>query len=268
MEIDFLLPASLFLIITLAILFCEKIEKRMRIILEDKKLSIREIILMIASMGVMVAVVALMPSYAIQILFIAAYSYLLLIFTYVLSGKWLLAVFPPIVFVSIYFLTRDISVMNIFAALFAIMIITYLNSLFSWRITWAFAMLLTVMDVIQVFWTGYMGEAARKMMSLYLPVVITFPTYPSFRFTALGLGDVFLSGLLSAQTASKYGRKAGFLIAAVISIIFFAFEIFMLNTDIGIINFPATVIVLSGWLLGMGFIFLKRKRSTLLRGAT
>jgi len=264
MEIDFLIPSSVFTIVALSILFYEKIRDRMKTVLEDKKLSMREVVFMVFSMGAMVTIIALMPNYAIQILFIAAYSYMLLIFTYIILRKWFLALLPPIIFIASYLLVKNIFLMNIFAALFTIMVIAYLNSLFSWKVTVVFALLLMIMDIIQVFWTGYMVEAANKMISLQLPIALILPTYPSYRLTALGLGDIFLSGLLSAQTASKYGREKGLITAATISIALFIFEILMLNMKIGVQGFPATMIVLLGWLLGMGFIFIKEKHDILL----
>ncbi len=258
MEIDFLLPLSVFIIITLSILLYEKVQEKMKIILEDRKLGMREIILMVISMGVMITIVALMPNYAIQILFITVYSYVLLMFTYVALRRWLLAFLPPIIFVAVYLLIKNFFVMNIFAALLAIIIIIYMNSLFSWKITMIFTVLLVVMDVIQVFWTGHMIEAANKMIGLQLPIALILPTYPSYKFTALGLGDIFLSGLLSTQTASKYGRKRGLITAATTSITIFIFEILMLNMEIGAQGFPATIIVFLGWLLGMGVSSLRR----------
>ncbi|MCX8170778.1 MAG: hypothetical protein N3E47_02220 [Candidatus Bathyarchaeota archaeon] len=262
MRVDFLLPLILFSIIAASLLLYRKVEVKVRGILEDKKLRAREVILMVASMGVIVTLIALMPSYLIQILFLFAYFYMLLIFSYLILNKWFLAVFPPAAFTAAYlstiylvpenFLITLIS-MNIFAAFFAIMIITYMNFLFTWKITLIFASLLTVMDFIQVFWTGHMVEAAYKMEALKLPVTI------SSHLARLGLGDVFLSGLLSAQTATKYGFKTGLITAATISVSLFIFEILILNSLVDYSVFPATIIVLLGWLLGAGFQIIKRK---------
>ncbi|MEM2701573.1 MAG: hypothetical protein QXR45_00200 [Candidatus Bathyarchaeia archaeon] len=267
MKVDFLLPISLFLIVVLSILSHKRVENKIRMILEDKKIGIREIILMVMSMGIMVTIIAFIPTYAIQILFIAFYSYLLLVFTYVILGKLFLAItssaFFIIAYLVSYFIVDNILIVNIFmsvfSAIFAVMIITYLNSLFSLKITLIFAALLTVMDVIQVFWTGHMVEAATKMILLHIPVALVLPTYPSIGFSVLGLGDIFLSGLLSTQVASKYSRKTGFLTAATISIAFFIFEIFMLNTGTGARGFPATIVVLMGWLMGMGIHALQKR---------
>lgn len=269
MKIDISLPLSLFLIVALSLLLNEKIGRRVRGILGDKKLGGREIILMVISMGAMVSLIVLMPSYAIQILFIAAYSYMLLIFTYLLLKKLLLAIIPPAAFIIAYFtvytLIEDVyianTIMSIFAALFAIMIITYLNALFSWRIAILFATLLTVMDVIQVFLTAHMTEAAVKMIALRLPVAIILPTFPTLGYImSLGLGDIFLSGILSAQAANKYGRKTGLLTAASISAALFIFEILVFNLKLGFEGgFPATIIVLLGCFLGLGISILQRR---------
>lgn len=271
MEVDLLLPLSVFAIITLSILFYERIQGKMKTLLEDRKFSLREVIFMVISMGVMVTVIALVPNYAVQILFIIVYSYTLLAFTYIVVGKWFLAFLPPIIFISTYLLTylfiKDFLViiifMNIFTALFAIIVIVYLNFLFSWKITMIFGVLIMVMDIVQVFWTEHMIEAAYKMIGLQLPIALILPSFPSHEYRALGLGDIFLSGLLSAQTASKYGQKKGLITAATMSITFFIFEILMLNMKIGIQGFPATIIVLLGWLLGMGLIFLERTCASL-----
>jgi len=65
----------------------------------------------------------------------------------------------------------------------------------------------------------------------------------------LGLGDIFLAGLLAVQTAVKYDRKAGILVAGWISIAMLIFEIALFN--IGFAKFfPATVVVVAGWLMG------------------
>lgn len=260
MSIDFLLPLILFSIVTVSLLVYRRFERRVRGILEDKKLKAHEVILIAVSMGIFVTLVALMPSYLIQMLFLFAYFYMLLVFSYLILNKWFLAIFPPITFLAAYlsmiYLMPENSLaafisMNLFAALFAIMAITYMNSLFSWKITVIFAALLTIMDFIQVFWTGHMVEAAYKMEALRLPVTI------SSHLAKLGLGDVFLSGLLSTQTAAKYGLRTGLVTAVAISVSLFIFEILVLNSLIDYSVFPATIIVLLGWLLGVGFQLLK-----------
>lgn len=259
MEIDFLLPLSVFLIVSSSIFLHERFEKKMRSVFEGKKLGMREAVFMVLLMGVMVTLVTFIPGYAIQILFISAYTYMLLVFTYIVLGKWLLAIFPPAIFLATYLLVENIYVINVFAAIFSIMIIIYLSPLFPWKITLAFAALLTLMDVIQVFGTGHMVESASKMIGLRLPVALILPTYPSRKLAAIGVGDIFLSGLLSIQAASKYKRKFGLISAAAISLMLFIFEFLALNLPLKIAGFPATLIVLLGWLSAIAPSILRRK---------
>lgn len=259
MEIDLLLPSSLFAIITLSLLLYKKIGDRVKDFLKDRKISIREAVIMVIIMGGAVTAISLMPINAIQILFIAALSYTLMIFTYLVLRRIFSAVIPPIIFILIYLLAGDILVTNIFTGVFAIIAITLLASLFSLRTILAFAGLLAVMDFIQVFITGHMVEAATKIVSLRLPVLLSLQAYPSTKFyVSLGLGDIFLSGLLSIQTASKYNFKAGFISAITISIAFLVFEALIFNFRFNVRGFPATFIVLLGWLLGIGFYLLKK----------
>jgi hypothetical protein len=259
MRIDVSLPLSLFLILTLSLLLSGKIKRKVEAILGGKKLSVREIFFTVIFMGIMVSLIVLMPNYAIQILFIAAYSYMLLIFMYLLSNKMFLAFIPPAIFIVTYLMVYMLMgesptanvIMSVFASIFAIMIIAYLNSLFSWKIAILFAALLTAMDIIQVFITAHMVEAANKMVTLRLPIAIFLPTFPSVGYAVLGLGDIFLSGILSIQAANKYGWKTGFLVIASISVSLFIFEVIIFNLELNLNGFPATIIVLLGCLLGL-----------------
>lgn len=180
-------------------------------------------------------------------------------FTFVALKKWYIAVVLPLLFILAYFLYWTLYMLNLFAVIFAIIITIYLGTLFSWRTTWIFAILLTIIDVIQVLAKGYMGELARKTLALSLPVLAVLPTFPAKGMMVLGLGDIFLSGLLSLQTVLKRGRGIGILTVATISIAIFVFEILLFN---GVYTgyFPATVVVMLGWFAGVGtsrVIYLK-----------
>jgi len=235
---------------------------------------------MALAMGFMVTVIAFLPSQAVQILYISVYSFAMFSFAFIALKKWYTAVVLPLLFILAYFLYWTLYMLNLFAVIFAIIITVYLGTLFSWRTTWIFAILLTIIDVIQVLvtgfmgelarktlWifailltiidviqvlvTGFMGELARKTLALSLPVLVVLPTFPARGMMVLGLGDIFLSGLLSLQTMLKRGRGIGILTAATISIAMFVFEILLFN---GVYTgyFPATVVVMSGWFAGIG----------------
>jgi len=249
MQLDIILPIVIFTIATASVILYQRFEKVIASLFEEKKFTTRDAVLMVVSMGVMVTVIVFIPSQALQIIFIAAYSYMLFTFTYLALKKWFFALLPPAAFVVSYFWFWNLFVFNLFVVVFAILITVYLSSLFSWKTVGIFAALLTVMDVIQVFMTGHMGESATKMIQLKLPVLIMLPTYPAGMLIGLGLGDIFLAGLLAVQTAVKYDRKAGILVAGWISIAMLIFEIALFN--IGFAKFfPATVVVVAGWLMG------------------
>ncbi|MFQ5836795.1 MAG: hypothetical protein ACE5HG_02965, partial [Candidatus Bathyarchaeia archaeon] len=114
---------------------------------------------------------------------------------------------------------------------------------------------ITIIDVIQVLVTGQMVESGRILLELRLPVMIILPTFPYMGgLFALGLGDFFLSGLLSIQTAKKYGRKLGLASALAIAVVFLVFQTVLLNFNVQ--AFPATVIVISGWLIALAAQYL------------
>jgi len=209
--------------------------------------------MMVVVMGIMVTIMAFVPQEAIQVLVLAGFSFLLFIIVYILLDRWYLAALPPIGFVWLYLQWWNLIFLNIFAITFAVLISFYMARLFSWKAVTVFAALLTIMDVIQVFGTGYMGTSAEKMIQLRLPTLILVPTFPSkiSGYVGLGLGDLFLAGLLSIQAALKYGRRTGILSAGTIGITFFIFEIVLLNYPSGR-YFPATVIIAGGWLSGLG----------------
>ncbi|HIE18363.1 TPA: hypothetical protein EYP75_01415 [Candidatus Bathyarchaeota archaeon] len=252
---DVLLPSVLFLVITGSIFLQRKLEDTIFSLLEERKLNVREAALTVAWMGAAVTAVVFIPGEAIQILFLAAYSYMLFYFTYMALKRWYIAVFPPILFLSSYFFYWNLIVFNVFVVIFSMIITVYVSGLFSWRTVWIFAALLTVMDVIQVFFTGFMGQSATKMIELKLPVLLMLPTYPPGLIVGLGLGDLFLAGLLSIQTAAKRGLKAGVLTAATNSLAMFIFEVALLNTMLARF-FPATLVVIAGSIMGLGTTYL------------
>ena len=259
MYFDVLLPSVLFIIIVLSIFLQRRLEKRMTILVEEARISLWEAFLIVAFMGVAVTAIVFIPEMAVQIIFLTAYSYVLFFFVYVAYKRWYLAIIPPIIFVYSYLNYWNLIVSNIFAVIFCIIITVYASGLFSWRTVWIFAILLTVMDVIQVFFTGFMGQSAVKMMRLKLPVMLLLPTYPHGLPIGLGLGDIFLASLLSIQMASKYGVKAGILTAATNSLAMFIFEVALLNIMFARF-FPATLVVIAGSALGLWTTCMMRRQ--------
>jgi len=259
MIFDVSLPLTVFLITAAVLFLYTKLGQKVKSLLGGKELTTRHTVLLVAAMGVMITVlgwtIIQIPDLAIMVLFLYAYSMMLFLFTYLVVPKWYLAVLTPALFVALFILFRDTYVwtpylMNLFAIIFAICISVYMGGLFSWKTTALFVVLLTLMDIVQVLITGFMIGASEKMITLRLPVMIIVPTFPSEGHIMLGLGDIFLSGLLSIQTMQKYGKKFGLVSVGAIVIVFLLLENLLINLNIT--AFPATVFVISGWLTAVG----------------
>jgi presenilin-like A22 family membrane protease len=262
MMFDVVLPTVLFLV-TVAILYIySKYEMPVESLFEERKLDYRYAVIMVVATGIMASALLLIPDKAVMIFFISAYSSLLFLFTYLVAPKWYLAFLPPALFIIIYFSPYWMFeafgvywIFNAFGIVFAILVAVLLGSLFEWKTTTIFVVLITIMDIVQVLVTRHMVESGERMvLELQLPVMIILPTFPSVGGTALGLGDFFLSGLLSIQTAQKYGRKLGFASALAIAVVFLVFQTVLLSFNVQ--AFPGTVFIISGWLITLAAQYL------------
>lgn len=272
MKFDVSLPLILFLITAAVLFLYTKFGKKVKSLLGGKEFTTRHTILLVVAMGAMITVlgwtIIQIPDIAIMVLFLYAYSMMLFLFTYLVVPKWYLAVLTPVLFIALFILFRDTYLwtpylMNLFAIIFAICISVYMGGLFSWKTTTLFVVLLTLMDIVQVLITGFMIGASEKMITLRLPVMIIVPTFPSRDISpsgliGLGLGDIFLTGLLCIQTMQKYGKKFGLVSVGTIAIIFLLLETILINYNVGF--FPATVFVISGWLTALGARYLHKSR--------
>jgi len=165
-----------------------------------------------------------------------------------------LAVLPPALFLLLYIVFRNTAVwspylLDVYAVTFAVLIIVYLASLFTWKTTLLFAGLLTAVDITLVFGTKTMGPAATSLLDLGLPILVVLPHIPIqgvITFGGLGLGDFFFAGILATQTYKKFGEKTAVICALAMSIslgIFYAIQLYY-----QIQFFPATVNIICGWL--------------------
>jgi hypothetical protein len=171
--------------------------------------------------------------------------------------RWYLAVLPPASFVCLYLFFSGTPLwfpylLDLFGTVFAVLIILYLGSLFTWKTSLIFVGLITVMDIILVLFTGSMVSAARHVSGLRLPILISVPTIPAVvtewgvLYMSLGLGDFFFAGLLAIQTLKKFGKDFAVLSVIIMSISFFIFEVLMLNYALR--AFPGTLMIVCGWL--------------------
>jgi hypothetical protein len=171
--------------------------------------------------------------------------------------RWYLAVLPPALFICLYiFFSRTPLwfpyLLDSYGIIFAVLIILYLGTLFTWKTSLIFVGLLTGMDIILVLFTGAMVSAASHVASLRLPVLISLPTVPAIAteqgtlFMGLGLGDFFFAGLLATQTFKKYGRRLAVLSVISMTVAFFVWEAFMLTYRLSAL--PGTLMIICGWL--------------------
>jgi len=190
------------------------------------------------------------------------------------KAKWYLSIQPPALFLLIFMFfnilhfegTLNIwfpALLDVFGATFAILIILYLSSLFSWKTVGIFAVMLTLLDVILVF-SGPMVAAAETFTGLGLPALIYLPNIPlvpvadpamyfnilGFAPRGLGLGDFFFTGILAIQTFNRFGKKYAY--ASIISMVlsFGIWEAFLpeITKFFDIDGFPATVCIITGWI--------------------
>jgi hypothetical protein len=204
--------------------------------------------------------------------------------------RWYVAVQPPALFVLLFVFFNIVYgggtliwypiLLDVFALTFAVLIILYLGSLFTWKTVFVFAVLLTVVDIILVLGTGTMVVAAQEFTGLGLPVLVYLPNIPliaaqegfqsffGFAPRGLGLGDFFFAGILALQTFKKFGKKTGYIAVMAMTISFAVFEAFIpeiaialepiLNRQIG--GFPGTLMIIVGWLPVVAWKILSERK--------
>ncbi len=255
MRFDVVLPSVLFTVSVASLLLYVRYERRIKVLFGGQRLRAREAVLMVLAMGLMITIIAFIPQQAIMVLFLFSYSTILYLFAYLTASKWYLAVLAPVLFIFLYVFYWNVYLSNFFAIVFAISISLYLGSSLTWKYIVIFVPLLTLLDLVQVWGTGFMGQAAEKLITLRLPAMISVTAFPSAMEVALGLGDLFLAGILAIQSAQKYGRKFGLLSIVAITAFFSLFWIIQINLEVRYL--PATVPITGGWLIA---ILLKQVR--------
>ncbi|HTY75396.1 MAG TPA: hypothetical protein VMD05_07515, partial [Candidatus Nanoarchaeia archaeon] len=100
-----------------------------------------------------------------------------------IKPRWYIGALSPILFLLLFAFFGNTFIwfpylLDVYGIIFAILIVLYLNSLFTWKTVFIFAALLTGMDIILVWVTGTMVQAAQQISGLGLPVLVAFPTLP------------------------------------------------------------------------------------------
>jgi len=203
--------------------------------------------------------------------------------------RWYVAVQPPALFVLLFVFFNVVYdgtpvwypvLLDIFALTFAVLIILYLGSLFTWKTVLVFAVLLTIVDIILVLGTGSMVVAAQQFTGLGLPVLVYLPNIPlieapqgflsffGFRPVGLGLGDFFFAGILALQTFKKFGKKTGYASVVAMTVSFAVFEAFLPEIasllepllQRSISGFPGTLMIILGWLPVVAWKILSKRK--------
>ena len=198
--------------------------------------------------------------------------------------RWYIAVQPPALFVLLFVFFNVVYngapvwapvLLDVFALTFAVLIILYLGSLFTWKTVLVFAVLLTVVDIILVLGTGTMVTAAQQFTGLGLPVLVHLPNVPlvfslegEVLFRGLGLGDFFFAGILALQTFKQFGKKTGYASVVAMTVSFAVFEAFLpeivnlleplLQREIA--GFPGTLMIILGWLPVVAWKMLSERK--------
>jgi len=173
------------------------------------------------------------------------------------TERWYFALLPPASFICLYLFFNETPLwfpylLDLFGIVFAVLIILYLGSLFTWKTSIIFVGLLTVMDTILVLFTGTMISATRHVSGLRLPILISVPTVPTISterglvYMSLGLGDFFFAGLIGVQTRRRFGENFACLSIVGMTLSFFIFEALMFNFKLMV--FPGTLMIICGWL--------------------
>ncbi|HSV50204.1 MAG TPA: hypothetical protein VLH35_07790 [Candidatus Acidoferrales bacterium] len=213
----------------------------------------------------------------------------------VVKQRWYVAAQPPALFVLLFVLFRIVYagqtmvwypvLLDIFGLTFAILIILYLSSMFSWKTVGIFAVLLTIIDMVLVF-GGPMTQAAGTFTDLGLPVLVYLPNVPlmvakegaldffGFGVRGLGLGDFFFAGILAIQTFKKFGKKTALTSVVAMVVAFGIWEAFLpeliaLLSPIfypiagkALSGFPGTLMIISGWIPIVAIkLFFNRKKA-------
>ena len=188
---------------------------------------------------------------------------------------WYVAALSPALFLLLFFFYNGTVIwfpylLDVYGIIFALLIVLYLGSLFKWKTVFIFAGFITAMDIILVWFTGTMVQAANAVSDLGLPVLVAFPTVPfifgegGILIMRLGLGDFFFAGILATQTLKKFGRKTAIASLITICISFALFELTLLNKELydalPVKALPATLPIILGWLPVIAWKILSERK--------
>ncbi len=112
------------------------------------------------------------------------------------------AVLFGLIYPILFFNYWNIYTFNLIAVLFVVSLILLMSNIIPWKILKLFVVLVLIMDITLVFITRDMVVLGTKIMSLQIPILIHIPIGNGI---AIGLGDIFIAGLLCLQFTKEKG---------------------------------------------------------------
>lgn len=122
---------------------------------------------------------------------------------YILTGNKV-TLLSGLIYPIIYFNYWNTYTFNLMAILLVVSLILLMSNIISWKASKLLFTLLLIMDITLVFITKDMVALGSKILSLQIPILIHIPYG---RGISIGLGDIFIFGLLCLQFTKEKGYK-------------------------------------------------------------
>ena len=216
----------------------------------DMKFNLKHIALIAFGMPIVLWLVINITTEYIVYFYVFGMAYVLGTCIFLITGKWYNALLG-LVYPLLYFYYWNIYFFNIIAILIASFAILFMLQIMTWKIVKYFTVLFVILDIIMVLYTKMMTVAATKILDNNIPAMIMLPANDvTTTGIALGLGDIFLTGLLCAtfirevNMSDALGIKFSWMTAIMIGTILFASILIFPTTPL-----PATVHVIIGFIL-------------------
>ncbi len=120
---------------------------------------------------------------------------------YILT-KSRMAILFGFIYPILYFYHWNIYSFNLIAILLVVSVILLISNIIQWNILKLFVVLILIMDITRVFITRDMVVLGSRIMSLQIPILIHIPIGNGL---TIGLGDIFITGLLCLQFTKEKG---------------------------------------------------------------
>lgn len=151
------------------------------------------------------------------------------------------AILFGLIYPILFFNYWNIYTFNLIAVLFVVSVILLMSNIIPWNILKLFVVLVLIMDITLVFITRDMVVLGNKILSLQIPILILIPFGNG---VAIGLGDIFITGLLCLQFTKEKGYTKNLSLGFIWTTTALLFILlFMLTVYLPKRMYPATIFV-------------------------